>query len=480
MFQLLIEREDLIAVSRTCRRLREIALDNSLWWPICERILLSCLKLDPDQTLPLSRVDLVEWDASSYFELYKGIFGWEPYLGWYVPAGFHHESDVMRCSVDIHGNISLESMRITQEFNDAQPLLPGTRLAHFHWGIHIIVMQPGREPVSISVQDISYRTIEQYSWNWRQSDDNFQEATESVWDEWNIYEPRSLLGTSRLFPSPSMLPAIRNGTLSPRGNLVCAAYLHTTARTPVYLPIHTPYSHAWDRSPLNPIDSGLYVASYGAHGTELLSVVFRTLTVADFDHQNSRGSSYPDPLPWDFHLSANDPLPHQGPFPPHVERRGNVHASDICPGQRIMEVTKLTGDQNVPRGQRSLIAFLDIASPEATSHDMRKRNRTIADIQLSGRSDIPIPVLPKTSSRRAVAPWPIPLVDQNNHDVPARIMSDEEMMSEGAGWSVSGIGRISPHGFVSPSWAPCTVHFASREEFQSMWLGMVMTFTRLN
>jgi hypothetical protein len=151
-------------------------------------------------------------------------------------------------------------------------------------------------------------------------------------------------------------------------------------------------------------------------------------------------------------------------------------ASDLRPGLRIREVTKLIGNLNVPRGQRSIIAFLDIPKPTVTSSDMSRANQVISEAK-----DGPIPlcaILPQKSKRPAVAPGQsyCVIMDMNPWLVPARIMTPREMMSSGAGWVVHGVGHISNYSFEDPEWSPSVIHFASRQKFQVFWMSTVMTF----
>lgn len=492
----LIDGDDQLTVTATSKRLRAIALDNSLWVNNCRRVFDICP--EPGPSKDYARVDLAAWDVKSYFELYLGLRRWRQYLGWWVPNA-DNTTMPMRLAIDAHhGRLVCSWIDISVDFDDSHPLLQGTQLVRFHWGIHVLVGHIEAENnLPISVQNISYDSIEQMRFDWRTSvnQGSFSFIPPSLANKvyWKLFTPRRLDTVDKLFPSPSMYPAMRGASINRYGDPVFAEFYgrapDALARRPnAYVPIHGPDSSAWSRSLHDPVDSGLYVASYGAHGAELLSVTFRTLTYHDFEWEDWEHSPSPPnlPWPWDVHLSADDPYPHLGPFSRNVygvltTAVGNILSTDLHPGQRIMEVTKLVGDSNVPRGQRSLIAFLDVPSERVTSADMLRRNEAIQ--ALGDEPDDRLPayaVLPPESKRPPVAPWPIFLDAENDPVLPARVMTNDEMMAPGAGCVVHGIGRVSDTGFRSPSWSPSIVHFASRWEFQVLWLGMVMTFTRLS
>lgn len=486
----LIDAEDLIAISVTSKRLREIALDHTLWCPFCERILKICSETSENGGNDVDKLNLSTWGVESYFELYLGLRRWEPYLGWWISADTS-ASETLRFSLDAQSARVVKSrFQYVQEFDERSPLVPGSRILRFHWGVHIAVEPMDGDSVTISVQDINYVTTSRMSFDWHATTRGIAgrllPPSADYWESWSVYTPKVLSRVNTIFPSPSVYTALRGAGISSTGDLICRAYydepLQRIGVSRAFIPIHTPDSAHWERNPRNPVDSGLYVASYGAHGQELVSVSFRVLTQRDFEWNNDGRRETPGLWwPWDFHLSGSDPLRHYGPFAGGTgdvqqKRCGEITPSDLRPGLRIMEVTKLTGDSNVPRGQRSVIAFLDIPNPAVTSSDMSRANRAISEA-----NNAPVPsyaVLPQHSKRPAVAPWPM-LLHGGEPAAPARIMTPREMMSPGAGWVVHGIGHISEPGFIRPGWCPSYIHFASRQEFQVFWLGMVMTYTRL-
>lgn len=480
----LIDAEELLAVSVTSRRLRKLALDNTLWRSFCARILEICSNVPESGNDSANELSLSTWGAKSYFQLYLGFRRWEPYLGWWIPT---KTGAPLRFSLDAHtARIVKSEVLIMQDFDDELPLVRGSRMLRFNWGIHIVVEPIDGDSMTIAVQDIKCRFLQRKSLDWRAASSQMAgrvlPPSADHWETWSVYKPKDLSRMCRIFPTPSVYTAVRGAEISTDGDLICASYLDR-ARHLAYAPIHPPDSPHWKRDSRNPLDSGLYVASYGAHGPEMVCVSFRALTQQDFEWNNDSRSDTPGLWwPWDFHLSDSDPAHHLGPFGrnawgTHHHRCGEIMASDLRPGLRIMEVTKLTGDPNVPHGQRSVIAFLDIPKPTVTSADMSRTNQAISETD-----DGPIPsyaVLPQQSKRPTVAPWPM-LLYNNEPVVPARIMSTHEMMSSGAGWVVHGIGRTSESGFRRPGWSPSVIHFASRQEFQVLWLGMVMTFNRLD
>ncbi|KAF8310883.1 hypothetical protein DL93DRAFT_1567056 [Clavulina sp. PMI_390] len=492
---------DLLVVTVTCQRLRSIALDDILWVKHCAQILLIC----PGDNFSVAdsrniEAILATWDAASCMQLYHGLRRWVPYLGWWMP-----HSDYVSAPMQVNtraGLIVFSWLDVIQSITETAELevLPGTSLMLFHWGSHLVLGDHGsaRSPmITLHNAFLEGQAESPYPWSKRLPQNVMLYPPEArFWNEWEPDRLRRKDIPVRLYPSPSLLPSLRGASLDERGNLLCSAMMTRAYEGPhapiPYLPILSPSSPMWSRSPRNPIDAGIYTAPYGAHGSEILAVTFRTLTEQDFRWQRSPESSSIDETgiswPWDCHLSADDPDMHFGPFSrmgteePRL-KCGEILASDLIPGRQIMEVTKLSGDMNVPRGQRSVVVFLDIPRDEVCSADMRRRNQIITeygDGPDEGLSNNPYVMLPQKSPRPFVAPWPIHLDPHISRSHPARIMTTPETMAPEAGWIAHGMGHISDHGYHSPSWSPTVVHFASREEFQVLWLEMVMTFTRLN
>jgi len=221
------------------------------------------------------------------------------------------------------------------------------------------------------------------------------------------------------------------------------------------------------------IDSGLYAASYNGHGMELFFVTIRTLTSKDFEHVSSSHSLWP----WEGTLAHDDPDFHLGPFLRGTTPNPFIPPGSVQPGQRILEVIKLHGDNHVPRGVRSIIGFLEAEAPGSVSADMRAAKTEMRMNQSDPRT-LKLG-LPSVSHRNPFKPWPMMAAETGRANGQIRALTIEQAMSPGEGWSLHGVGRIAGAGFTDPGWTSCLIHLESRQEFLVWWLGAVTTFKRL-
>src|ERR1700733_13358476 len=151
----LIDAEELLAVSVTSKRLRKIALDNTLWRSFCARILEICSSVPESGNDSANELSLSTWGANSYFQLYLGFRRWEPYLGWWIPTKTN-TSTPLRFFLDAYtARIVKAEVLIMQDFDDEPPLVHGSRMLRFNWGIHIVVEPIDGDSMTIAVQDLN-------------------------------------------------------------------------------------------------------------------------------------------------------------------------------------------------------------------------------------------------------------------------------------------------------------------------------------
>ncbi|KAG8850839.1 hypothetical protein FRB96_009576 [Tulasnella sp. 330] len=309
------------------------------------------------------------------------------------------------------------------------------------------------------------------------------------------------------FPSPSLFSVIRELSIDHETGrpkmtkLVLSMESKPRPRFHSLIPIISPMHHKepslQQQHIRHIVEPGVYTASYGAHGFEYLNVSFRELTQEDFDeprwswegslapyshrhpHSISESSSFeysshrnhgnrPDAEPdW------SDPSNHLGPFSQVFNHDQSLRVSQdpehLRVGARVMEVTKMTGDENVPQGQISIRAFLDdplVDQTNFTTHVISRSRDTI----------------PNKRYRTNHFPWPLVA-----HLDPLIQMTDEELFeapfSPRFGVDLPATGRIAERGFSSPSWTDCVVHIEeSREEFTVWWVALkaVSIFRKLS
>lgn len=271
------------------------------------------------------------------------------------------------------------------------------------------------------------------------------------------------------FPRPSVLPLIRDlrmdtetgrPTMTRMGiKLGLKAEHEFLGLIPIHSPL-TPYSSLSSEKLL--LYPGVYTTNYGSHGPEYLLVSFRTITPSDLSSDISwawEGSLAPRQSPTDYpdvgDPDWSDPSNHFGPFscPFGSSSLGSLEISqkpeDLRVGARLMEITKVTGDEDVPQGQVSILAFLD--DPLVDQSRLRDA----------------IDHLPMKPSEGGF-PWPLVPHPDPVTDVTQRQLF-ETLWAPSCGVDLPACGRIAGLAFGSPTWSRCVVHIESREEFAVWW-----------
>lgn len=421
----------LTAVPRVSRRLARIARDEGLWTLFCARTLATATTDNsPFRADVWVRAD----DGESMLDFWRSFLRfWDHRLGWWAEINGSHGA-VFRLAADMQfGVLRCEQLILANVLDRGAPPDDAAELPRGAILDRSVLAIP-TDAASDSFLDIHllYPTtqfVEIFNVHYDAEDgvvlesDHYSAAdckvTDTIllrpWAHINAHAPRPP------FPSPAMVSALRIATPSPEHLYDWSIVTLQIDPGPHSLfPIRAPSSLHLADPPDAPLRSGWYSGTYGAHGCELIYI--RTTTVPEGDH------SLPH-WPWDV-LPADAPVQ----------------------GLRI-EGVKLTGDPNVPKGQRSFVGFL--SSPKA------RRGQ-----------------IPERSSRSLYSPWPI--VEQKPGDAgPGLILQD--LYSCETGWTAPGYGRIAARWFRDPRWTQCVVHIASRVEIQLFWLemGIVTTFHRL-
>ncbi|EJD43303.1 hypothetical protein AURDEDRAFT_185695 [Auricularia subglabra TFB-10046 SS5] len=419
----------LVNVSPVSRRFRRIATDDGLWVRVCARI-LTRFATPGSATVVFKREAWLRANASdpasqvsesmvSFWTRFLRIWGLR--LGWWADMDGSHGA-LFRISANLDsGVIQCDQLLLANEMESVFPsdkvkpgsIPPGVVLergvlsiltdhaARSYLDIHLL--QPRIVPREVfqaqydSLQGCSLLAE-------RRSVDPFVVFGELHWP--------FAVGTHGRppFPTPALIPAIRCPPPTQLDESWCLLTL-----TSLYGRHLAPLRPPSDLDDDGPVQAGWYSGTYGAHGCELIYV-----HTVDASRPPERAAAFS----W-------DKLPASAPT-----------------GGRRLEGVKLTGDPNVPKGQRSFVGFL-------SSTTARTR---------------PVPL---RSERDTYAPWPL---DARGAGV-AR-----DFYAGSVGVTAPGVGRIAARWFREPRWTECIVHVASRVEIQLLWLemGIVTTFRRLD
>jgi hypothetical protein len=503
--------EDIISVSRaSSRQLRRIAIDDVIWLPICFNTInsvpySSSQPISPDYFrthapkfgqaghAPIDSPVAFYYFYLRYFSRHKELYGtflpssrptrWlyvislnfdlespnpnglgpiqvhgravEPKaqpppslstrarlmsIGWLLPD---RETNVDELQVEMEPDLDLHlevtySMKLVPSTGDRFPIPPP--------------FQVDTPPPEETTSSLGLKSIARLE-HWRQSTLDLR---------WSMAAANTLFSFEGApFPSLYMAPALRNADFCGPGQPLITSGLELSWKESSSLQL-VPLRYVAPTSHSQFIQTGYYAAPYSSHGIELLFVHIRALTDLDFQVMWPWEGSMAEGAAGDAEDLQIDPSRHLGPFstifssgsasPSRIQQR------NIRSGSRILEVIKLTGDENVPRGQRSIVAFLDdpLVSPEQLQN-----------------SRIQLPQF--RSSHDPTVPWPISSEVNGSNLV-------QDKFSPSRGIDIPGRARVAGTRFTRPQWTECVVHVDSLSSFSVWWeeFDSVSSFLRLD
>ncbi|KAG8947461.1 hypothetical protein FRC04_010782 [Tulasnella sp. 424] len=232
-----------------------------------------------------------------------------------------------------------------------------------------------------------------------------------------------------------------------------------------FLSIRRPSS--FPKVPNQLIYNGIYVAPYGEHGWEYLLIRVRELTEEDFRST----------WPWEGSLAVapddvtctttqpdwKNPYHHLGPFSgirptkPFGETPVRVSRDHVRPGSRILEGIKITGDPNVPGGQRSFIAFLN--DPLVGQDALQEAEETFPEVAPHRGNELPWPFVSQ--------PPPTPEIVEECEESAYQ----QSFFAPERGIDIPGVMRIADTAFCHPQWTECVVHVEYKTKFTVAWSG---------
>lgn len=416
----LAPQDILISAYPVCKRFARVAGDEGLWRQICERLLLAHAS---ERSVTFVSGRWLRGAASSgrahaFRDFWRDFLRlWSPRFGWWADlAGLR--GNIFRVVPDFDaGAVALLRLVV---FNGLQSLpthtVPSNALAHDddllvprgRSHLHIKLLHPGMQLHVVDTAEYVARDATQPSSSPVQQSAYGADIADAALRPWRA----PLNGTVAPFPPPALATALRlpAGAAITRETEISVLAFDRRCFTPLLSPD--------DLVDDGPVRAGWYAGTYDAHGFEVVYI-----------HTVDPAASPAPEIPWQW-----ETLPDYAP----------AH------GRRI-EAVKITGDENVPKGQRTFVAFL--SAPQTRIHDV-----------------------PETAARSLYKPWPI--VDDDPR-LPATVLSD--FYSCESGITAPGLGRVAHAGFQLPSWLDCIVHVASRVEIEVYWpaWGSVSTFRRL-
>ncbi|KAG8948457.1 hypothetical protein FRC00_008591, partial [Tulasnella sp. 408] len=239
----------------------------------------------------------------------------------------------------------------------------------------------------------------------------------------------------------------RDGPVIPSIALLPMAGAGTTMET--LLSIRRPSGFSKAANEL--VQTGIYVAPYGSHGWEYLLVRVRELTEDDlkvtWPWEGSMAVAPSDAIQttdephWDNLYSHLGPFSGIVPAEPFSFSAMRVSRDHVRWGSRVLEGIKITGDANVPGGQRSFIAFLDdpLVQPEA----LQEAEETFPDVLSEIEDELPWPFVSQ-------APTTTDMIDNAAYG--------QSFFSPERGIDIPGAMRIADARFSYPQWTNCVVH----------------------
>ncbi|KZV94979.1 hypothetical protein EXIGLDRAFT_736202 [Exidia glandulosa HHB12029] len=419
----------LSTVACLSRRFSRIAQDDGLWWRFCARALaVSTTERDAgfrrDAWMHGARSERSQTPPLTPLDFWKRFLRvWAPRLGWWAEMDGAHGA-IFRIAADMTaGILRCDQVVLINELDtddDGNRHIPlGVVLdrsvlsiatdsdTQTYLDIHLLQPAVQFQDTFTARFDVRHGAI------LRANGHNI--AANSVYHE--TIRPWILLDNAPRppFPTPALILALRDPPPRPMTKDWMLRTLQFRYGPRHLIPLRNPA----ELDDEGPVRTGWYSGTYGAHGCEF--VYIRTVDAADtFDGVN---------WPWD-----------------------TLPASAPTTG-RFLEAIKLTGDPNIPKGQRSFVGFL--SSPETRS----------------GTGPIP-----DTSERSQFTPWPMVPQALPNRYTRASVMQD--YYGNATGVTAPGYARIAARWFRDPRWTPCIVHVASRVEVELFWteMGIVTTF----
>lgn len=404
------------SVALVSRRFARIAFDDGLWARFCARALLGSTTGPSVTTAAFLRDAWVPAGVPLRALWTHFLRLWTPRLGWFAETDDSHGSVYKMSANYATGSITLARVAVSNALEEA-PLppygtlptgvvldrgilsIPTDPTQHTYLDIHLLQPVLALQHV-FSAHFDGERVVVIYH-NGRTPQDGPRDVVVKPWIALHM-------SSRPPFPTPVMLPTLRIPPVTQLRLDWAVRTLQLDLGPKRLVPLRSTFDD--DGGPVRP---GWYAGTYGSHGCEILFVQ----TVAS---PENGGLDWP----WEV-LPSNSPR-----------------------GRRV-EGIKLTGDPNVPKGQRSFVAFLP-DTPATTT-------------------------IPATSGRPMYAPWPTAADPRDG------VLGDlADPTPSTGGITVPGVGRIAARWFRDPRWTPCLVHFASRVEIQLFWddMGIVTTFHR--
>ncbi|KAG9024602.1 hypothetical protein FS837_005299 [Tulasnella sp. UAMH 9824] len=222
------------------------------------------------------------------------------------------------------------------------------------------------------------------------------------------------------------------------------------------------------------VHTGIYVAPYSVHGWEYLLVRVRKLTEDDFQvtwpWEGSMAVAPSDAIQTTDEPDWESPHSHLGPFSgiiptdPISSDPLRVSRGHVREGCRVLEGIKIMGDDNVPGGQRSFIAFLDdpLIQPEA----LQEAEEGFLDMLPEREDELPWPFVSQ-------AP---PMTENIDNAAYKQIFFSPER-----GIDIPGVIRLANTSFSVPQWTNCVLHVECKTKFTVAAFGAkAIVFRKLN
>ncbi|KAG8963887.1 hypothetical protein FRC05_004382 [Tulasnella sp. 425] len=233
-----------------------------------------------------------------------------------------------------------------------------------------------------------------------------------------------------------------------------------------FLSIHRPAS--FPKVPNQLIDTGIYVVPYWTNSWEYLLVRVRELTEEDLQST----------WPWEGSLAVapddvacttagpdwENPYHHLGPFSgirptkPLCSTTIKVSRDHVRPGSKILEGIKITGDPNVPGGQRSFIAFLN--DPLVGQEALKKAEETFPEVAPERGDELPWPFVSQPPTRTTAE-----IFEESAYK--------QSFFAPERGIDIPGVLRFAHTGFCVPQWIDCVIHVECKTKFTLAAFGTV-------